>query len=130
MKPADDREEVLFREARQRPAGLEREAYLDEACAGNEALRRRLTALLRADESPDPFLDPPVGAFRQNPGAPSSQPSTVPSALITEKPGDKIGRKCYELFSCRKICGSGATTFLPHCRAGVVFCGRIAALAS
>ncbi len=61
MKPADKSEEVLFREARQRPKGPEREAYLDQACAGNVALRRRLAALLQADESPDPFLEPPVG---------------------------------------------------------------------
>jgi hypothetical protein len=58
MKPADEREEVFFREACQRPVGLEREAYLDQACAGNEALRRRLAALLQAHESPDPFLEP------------------------------------------------------------------------
>ncbi|MGO8931206.1 MAG: protein kinase domain-containing protein [Limisphaerales bacterium] len=60
MKPTDDREDVLFREARQRPRGPEREAHLDQACAGNEALRKRLAALLQADDSPDPFLEPQV----------------------------------------------------------------------
>ena len=63
MKPADNSEEVLFREARQRPVGREREAYLDQACARNEALRNRLAALLQADESLDPFLEPPVGSL-------------------------------------------------------------------
>ena len=63
MKPADKSEEALFREARHRPKGPEREAYLDQACAGNVALRRRLAALLQADESPDPFLEPPAGDF-------------------------------------------------------------------
>jgi serine/threonine-protein kinase len=58
MKPADDREEVLFREALQRAKGAEREAFLNVACAGNEALRARLQALLQAHESPDPFLEP------------------------------------------------------------------------
>ena len=61
MKPADKSEEVLFREARQRPKGPEREAYLDGACTGSQALRRRLAALLQADESPVPFLEPQVG---------------------------------------------------------------------
>ncbi len=32
MKPADDREEVLFREALKRASGPEREAFLDGAC--------------------------------------------------------------------------------------------------
>ena len=40
MSPADDREAVLFWEALERAKGPEREAYLDRACAGNEALRR------------------------------------------------------------------------------------------
>jgi serine/threonine protein kinase/WD40 repeat protein len=61
MEPNGNSEEVLFREARQRPIGPEREAYLDQACAGNETLRRRLAALLRAHENPDAFLEPPVG---------------------------------------------------------------------
>jgi WD40 repeat protein/tRNA A-37 threonylcarbamoyl transferase component Bud32 len=61
MNPADDREEVLFWEALERAKGPEREAYLDQACAGDKALRRRLAALLQADESPDPFLEPQVG---------------------------------------------------------------------
>jgi hypothetical protein len=37
MKPADEREEVLFREALQRAIGPEREAFLDQACGGNAA---------------------------------------------------------------------------------------------
>jgi tRNA A-37 threonylcarbamoyl transferase component Bud32 len=37
----------------------ERPAYLDEACAGNPALRRRIDALLKAHDDPDGFLDSP-----------------------------------------------------------------------
>jgi len=82
MKPGDDSEEVLFREARQRPVGPEREAYLDQACAGNQALRRRLAALLQAHESPDPFLEPPV-----------AQAGTATVLLPPEEgPGALIGR--------------------------------------
>ena len=62
MKPADDREETLFREARQRAKGPERDAFLNEACLGNQALHARLQALLQAHESPDPFLEPQVAA--------------------------------------------------------------------
>jgi WD40 repeat protein/tRNA A-37 threonylcarbamoyl transferase component Bud32 len=86
MDPADDREDVLFSEALERAKGPEREAYLDQACAGNEALRRRLAALLQADESPDPFLEPPVGDML-------GQMTTQPAPDFTvEETGAQIGR--------------------------------------
>ncbi len=82
MKPADDREEALFREALQRAKGPEREAFLNQACAGNEALRARLESLLQAHESPDPFLEPQVA------------PLAAATVLLVpeEAPGTMIGR--------------------------------------
>jgi tetratricopeptide (TPR) repeat protein/tRNA A-37 threonylcarbamoyl transferase component Bud32 len=59
MKPADDREEALFREALQRLRGPEREAFLNQACAGNPALRSRLETLIQTHESAEPLLEPP-----------------------------------------------------------------------
>ncbi len=91
MKPADNREETLFREALQRAKGPERDAFLNEACLGNQALHARLEALLRADESPDPFLEPPAGDFRGGWGVLSPQQTTLVSSAVTEKAGDKIG---------------------------------------
>jgi WD40 repeat protein/tRNA A-37 threonylcarbamoyl transferase component Bud32 len=82
MKPADDREEVLFREALKRASGPEREAFLDGACVGNQALRARLEALLRAHENPDPFLEPQAAA-------PGSATVLMPPE---EGPGTLIGR--------------------------------------
>jgi len=58
MKPADDTEEVLFRESLKLAKGPERDAFLNQACSGDQALRRRLQALLQAHDSPDPFLEP------------------------------------------------------------------------
>jgi WD40 repeat protein len=86
MKSADDREEVLFWEALERAKGPEREAYLDQACAGNEALRRRLGALLQADESPDPFLEPQVSDL---PGQTTTR--SAPDFTV-EEAGARIGR--------------------------------------
>src|ERR1039458_1810359 len=86
MNPADDREEVLFWEALERAKGPEREAYLDQVCAGNEALRRRLAALLQADESPDPFLEPQVGDL---PGQTTTRPAPD---FTVEEAGARIGR--------------------------------------
>jgi tRNA A-37 threonylcarbamoyl transferase component Bud32 len=82
MKTADDREEVLFREALQRAKGPEREAYLSQACAGNEALRGRLEALLQAQESRAPLLE-----------APTAPPASAIVLLAPEEgPGTVIGR--------------------------------------
>jgi hypothetical protein len=48
MTPADERETVLFREALQQTQGPERDALLDQTCAGNPALRSKLEALLQS----------------------------------------------------------------------------------
>jgi serine/threonine protein kinase/tetratricopeptide (TPR) repeat protein len=74
----DQREEVLFEAARQLPTE-QRAAYLDQACAGDPALRRGVEALLGALERAGGFLTQPA--------------VTVPGdAPITEKAGDRIGR--------------------------------------
>src|SRR5262245_34171112 len=59
-------------------AGEERAAYLADACAGDERLRRRVEALLRAHAEADDLLDPPsrarcTGAYEP----PSESPGTV-----------------------------------------------------
>src|SRR5438552_3208341 len=66
------------------PAG-ERGAYLDQACAGDAALRQHVEALLRAHEQAEDFLKaPPTGLdFKR------TAPANIP---LTEKPGDRIGR--------------------------------------
>jgi serine/threonine-protein kinase len=49
MNDPIDREVAVFSAARRLPAG-ERAAYLEEACAGDAALRQRIEELLRANE--------------------------------------------------------------------------------
>jgi eukaryotic-like serine/threonine-protein kinase len=58
----DDRSsaEVVFFAALEKAGPEERAAYLDEACAGNEALRRRVEALLAAHPQVGQFLERPV----------------------------------------------------------------------
>jgi WD40 repeat protein/tRNA A-37 threonylcarbamoyl transferase component Bud32 len=82
MKPPEDKEVVLFREALQRAKGPEREAFLDQACAGEKALRGKLEALLQAHESPDPPLEP-------QPAPPGNSTVVLP---VEEGPGSLIGR--------------------------------------
>jgi WD40 repeat protein len=53
-------ERSIFMEALARDAPAERSAYVDEACAGDAALRRRVEALLRSHEEAGDFLRQPV----------------------------------------------------------------------
>ncbi len=56
---ADSGQEVaIFTEALKRPVA-EREAFLDQACAGDVELRRKVEALLRAYERLGHFLETP-----------------------------------------------------------------------
>jgi serine/threonine protein kinase len=59
----------------------QREAYLDQACAGNPALRQRVAVLLKRHEQAEGFLEPVVASNK-----------TIVLSIPTEKPGDKIGR--------------------------------------
>src|SRR6476620_2998362 len=73
---------AIFEHALELSAGAERDAYLDEACAGRAELRNQVDALLRADIEAGDFLALP--AF-------DSQ-LTHPFEPIGEKPGTMIGR--------------------------------------
>ncbi len=46
----------LFCEALERPGGPEREAYLEDACRGNQALKAGVEELLAAHDQADRFL--------------------------------------------------------------------------
>jgi WD40 repeat protein/serine/threonine protein kinase len=86
-------EETLFYRALERPPA-EREAFLEQACGGDDALHRRLEALLRAHESPGSFL---VGAAVDPASTTDPQPagrSPGPSGadpMVSEKPEVRIG---------------------------------------
>jgi WD40 repeat protein len=66
-------EESLFHQARERPPH-QRAAFLDVACAGDGALRRRIDMLLQAHDARDPLLDRPVAEARTMP--PETPPTT------------------------------------------------------
>ena len=80
MTNPPDRELAVFSAARQLPA-RERGAFLDEACAGDAALRQRVEELLQAGEQ--------AGAFLESPAA---VPPEGTARLPANKPGDRIGR--------------------------------------
>jgi len=53
-------ERTIFTEALERETATERSAYLDAACAGDEAIRGRVEALLRSHDQAGTFLGKPV----------------------------------------------------------------------
>ena len=88
MNDRFNREETIFNAAVELPPD-KRGAYLDLACGKDEALRRRIEVLLRAEDEADPF-------FRKGPlcAAIGDDAKGMATAVlpVTEKPGDRIGR--------------------------------------
>jgi hypothetical protein len=72
-----DRLIEIFNEAKALPAGAERERFLAEACRDDAELKEQVLSLLQAYEGAGDFLKNTL---------------LSPTALITEKPGDRIGR--------------------------------------
>jgi eukaryotic-like serine/threonine-protein kinase len=84
LEPSEHEIEV-FNVALELPA-TERAAYLDQTCAGDTALRRRVEELLQASEESCACLEGPA-AVSPGPGG-----SVRQTSIIAEKPGDRIGR--------------------------------------
>jgi WD40 repeat protein/serine/threonine protein kinase len=77
-------EETLFHLALEKPAS-ERAAFLEQACGGDDDLRRRVAALLHAHDNPGSFLgQPPLAAGPLGGEAPAP-------ATAGEVPGSRIG---------------------------------------
>jgi eukaryotic-like serine/threonine-protein kinase len=73
-------EETVFAEALEKHDLQERAAYLDEACAGDPALRAAVEALLSAYDAGE-FLESPAAGLAE----------TVDEAVAVERPGTVIG---------------------------------------
>src|SRR6266704_4130021 len=78
MVPPHEREVTLFEAALALPSG-QREAYLEQASAGDPDLLQRVRGLLHATENGADFLAPVA-------------PNPTPTLPAIEKPGDRIGR--------------------------------------
>src|SRR5690242_13024129 len=62
-EPDQHSEETIFSEALRLPPGAERVAYLEAACAGHDALRERINALLRTSPDVGNFMEHAPGVF-------------------------------------------------------------------
>ncbi len=81
MTADPNRLEAIFAAALARPSLPERAAYLEEACAGDLELRRRLEALLEAHDRAGSFLEKP----------PADGVTTDLPEPVAEGPGTRIG---------------------------------------
>ena len=90
------REETIFEQALGMDSPGGREAFVREACAGNESMFERLQALLGAHDRAGKFLEHrPPDARQPQPDAPVAAllSNTIPILLPgTEKIGEQIGR--------------------------------------
>jgi hypothetical protein len=102
-------EETIFVAALERHDAAERQAYLDQACAGDAALRRRIEALLRSHEGTDAFLQRPILEQLAGTIVGASAEEKYESVLRQLEPPSQpntLGRlKHYEM---REILGQGA----------------------
>ena len=94
-------ETKIFDEALDIPNPADRAAYLARACAGDEALRQRVLALLKSHEEAGSFLMPPPGGSEfatldGNAGVDGSPPRRPSRPVwenpLAEKPGAVIGQ--------------------------------------
>ena len=100
MKPQPPSEQDLFHAALElSPAA--RANYLATACAGDDALRARVEALLAVQSSADALFDP-AGQETSAGGTGSGSTGTVRLTSPTEKPGDLIGP-----YKLRELIGEG-----------------------
>jgi serine/threonine protein kinase len=91
-------EETIFATAAAKKTASERQAYLDEACAGNAELRAQVEELLRADSDAGSFLEhPPAGldatiaATASDTVNSSAGTLSLPFLAACDKPG-RIGK--------------------------------------
>ena len=75
-------EEAIFHVAREIAKPEARRQYLDQICAGEQALRERVEALLAVHEKEESFLQ----------SGPAELPATEEQSPLTERPGTSIGR--------------------------------------
>ena len=79
-EPAMMTEELIFHAALERADPAERSAYLNEACAGDTALRRRVEGLLQAHDTATGFLEPIAQDIPASAHEPARAAPTLPDS--------------------------------------------------
>ncbi|MSU62958.1 MAG: serine/threonine protein kinase [Pedosphaera sp.] len=89
MKTQFNRELELFAGALKLLDAQQRNAYLDQACAGDAELRQQVESLLKANAEAGTFLQDPAVPV---PGRDGQSTEVAPPRFVIERPGDTIGR--------------------------------------
>jgi serine/threonine protein kinase len=103
-------EEALFNAARRIGDGVARARYVREACEGDEALIRRVEALLAVSDGPDRLLDRPAvptpGGDETRTGPDAAEDADVPLDFLapSNKPGS-LGR--LDHYEIQEVVGRG-----------------------
>jgi serine/threonine protein kinase/tetratricopeptide (TPR) repeat protein len=108
MPPATDKMKAVFLAALDKATPVERAAFLDEACADDADLRRRVEALLQAHDQPDRLLDRPAaehlgGERTVVPGAAGEVVSTV----VPRAAGEPVGTVIAGRYTLLEAIGEG-----------------------
>jgi len=90
MKDSSDREAAVFSATRRLPQA-EWDAFLDQACAGEAALRQRVEELLRANEQAGAFLQELAADTVQKPGEAPVSPGPGATLRITVTSSEHLG---------------------------------------
>src|SRR5690349_11372271 len=91
MKDPFEKEVAVFSAARRLPR-VDRAAFLEEACAGDLALRQRIEVLLREGEAAEEFLQKPAPGAQRPEAVAAASTFIVNLTAPGEKAGDRIGR--------------------------------------
>ncbi len=93
MSEPTRKEVLVFNAALELSPGADRDAYLAQACAGDNTLRQKVEASLQARAGAEDFFKTgPAGARGTAAAALAAAATNVISAPLTENPGDRIGR--------------------------------------
>src|SRR6202453_1475698 len=92
MNDSPNREQEIFIEALQLRAD-ERAAYLDRACGGQAALRRRVEVLLRAYDKAGAFLEKPRPPANAASAPLEPPPAPIPTMRVIVPPDEELGER-------------------------------------
>src|SRR5262245_33951637 len=91
MADTSEREVAVFAAARLLPPE-QRTAYLDQTCASDASLRRRVESLLDAAEEAGTFLQEPALSRQRSAAEATATDPLVSPGVLTEAIGQRIGR--------------------------------------
>ncbi|HYG21621.1 MAG TPA: protein kinase [Verrucomicrobiae bacterium] len=92
MTRTREREEALFDAARRLDSIGSQRAFLDQACLGDDALRKRIDSLLEAAAAANAFFDDAAPVAESAAAVSKTSADGLGESRVSEGPGSRIGR--------------------------------------